>query len=233
MAAIAERETYLSQEWDRVAKTFYYFSLGGGVFQVGYKEVPQAALREFEWRRSRYVHSIGKPDWQALFLITHPESDVATWAAWYTNSPHPFQGIETTQCFFDSEIWEGDTDHTHIGSGEIVFSLLNPKPFFSVGPYAEWLGTEDKHRHRGHATRRLIFMNALSQATFGYPIHAELEQMIDRKKGYAYQVWERLRLRGLVKRYKNPEGKIGYVFSGNMNDYQHETLSAAISSRSS
>ena len=173
--------------------------------------IPENVMNIFEWssKRFRLPEEYRPLEFEAFYLITHPDSSI-TYAARQKKllDPSPNVGpqlrtLEETTQFIDVDTTKGGAI---VGRSELRFTHKDD-PYFTNKPFEGWSGTEDDYLKQGYARRRIFTMNAFSQTTYGLPLHSDTLFVSGRDKDSGKEIepqkllWEKLVNEGIAVKY--------------------------------
>lgn len=168
----------------------------GEINGITFEDIPGKVMEFFEKKSEEYINIDNyKPkNFSKYFIINYKNGDVA-YVAIQEKDYGKYAGTEESTYLTDMK--EDDIS----GYSEIRYNLSKQdNEYFKDKPFIGFTRTSPEFARLGLATRRLLTMNALSQAKYNKPIYSGTLISEQAKK-----LWEKLVERGEAKKFK--EGK--------------------------
>ncbi|MDO8621940.1 MAG: hypothetical protein Q7R80_01800 [bacterium] len=197
---MAERASARRAEDPEAARTrvFAEHYPDGVMTPIAEDVVPPAVMERFEDRSAYLVHvdAYRPRNFVAYYAVTHANGEQSYVAE---RNPKTYAGgrpgVER-----EAYVVDVGTDGRVMGWGEIRYNITDPASYFKEKPLVGYTRTEPEFQRRGYGLRRLIVMNAMAHAFFGFPLHSDT---VIRPE--AERRWEDLVRTGRARKYK--EGK--------------------------
>lgn len=198
--AKAVREEKAPTKLDLDSVLFMELFPEGEITEIKESLVPKVVLDIFE-RKSGELISKEKyrpGNFEHYFIIKHSSGD-RTYLAQQTKTYDTNKDTERLTYFVDMRGEE------IVGRSELRSNISHPDPYFIDKPFVGNTRTEERFRKQGLGRRRLLAMNAYSEAMYRLPLYSDT---LNRETS----IWEVLVQEGLARKFK--EGKnMRYCFA--------------------
>jgi len=198
------------QQQKEILIKFKEYFPSGDIEEISSEDIPDFVMELFERKSQQFIDLKDyKPgDFERFFLIKHSDGS-KTYIAQQTKTYSTNKDTEMLVYFVDS------LDEEVFGYSELRFNISNPSEYFKDKPfvgYTETYGinknTGKTNRKKGLGTRRLLVMNAFSNAFYALPLYSDTLTEEENAK----PIWEKLMQQGKAKKIKEGENN-RYVFS--------------------
>lgn len=179
---------------------FSRFFPDGQLMTIERSAIPARVKQKFEGKSRLFIpDSEYRPENFEKYMAIHHRNGDITYVAQQTKTDSNDESTEQLTYFIETRNGE------IIGHAEIRNHTSDPQPYFKDKPFVGYTYTEEPFRTQGLGTRRLLQMNAFTQAEYHLPLYSSTLNSEE-------NLWDHLVVKGLARAFR--EGKHRrYVFA--------------------